>query len=207
MADAPRCEFRVGAPVRGVDRTPEGLRVDTDAGSEGYDAVILACDWRNSAAVCRRSPHLDAWARAFAAVEDYETTVALHRDLSRMPASRHHWSASNFTLSRDARPQTTVWSGRPSGAALFRTWLRPGEAEPRGTTHVAKYHHVACTTAHPARQAAIARLQGTHGVWAAGMYTDGIDNHESALRSALKVAKRLAPQAARVRWFESKVSA
>lgn len=204
--DSPRCERRFHTPVQGVDRTDAGLLVRAGGAAEAFDAVILACDWRNSAAMCAGSPHLDAWARAFRDFEDYDTTVAVHRDLAQMPASRHHWGASNFFLTREARPRTTVWSGRPSGAAVFRTWLRPDEPAPPSTTHVARYRHVACTTAHPARQAALARLQGTAGVWAAGMYTDGVDNHESALRSALRVAERIAPTSERVRWFAPRVS-
>lgn len=204
--DAPRCTVKLSTPVRSVDHDGGGLTVRAGDVDERFDAVVLACDWHNSAAMCARSPKLDAWTRAFQAFEDYPTTVALHRDASYMPARPHHWGASNFSLTRHERPRTTVWTGRPTKTRLFRTWLRPGESVPPTTSHVAEYRHILCTTEHPKRQAALARLQGSHGVWAAGMYSDGIDNHESALRSALKVAQRIAPEAERVKWFSQRVS-
>jgi hypothetical protein len=40
----------------------------------------------------------------------------------------------------------------------------------------------------------IAALQGAAGLWVTGMYTVDIDNHESALLSALVPARALAPQ-------------
>ncbi len=42
--------------------------------------------------------------------------------------------------------------------------------------------------------ATIAALQGAAGVWAVGMYVTDVDNHESALASALPVARALAPR-------------
>jgi predicted NAD/FAD-binding protein len=206
VEDSPRGVFKLGTPARALERTPEGLWVHSTAAPERFDAVILACDWHNSAALCATSPHLDAWTRAFRAFTDYEVTVAVHRDLRLMPANRHCWGASNFWLTRDVQPRTTVWSGRPTNTDVFRTWLRPGESEPEGTSHVAHYRHIDCSIEHAARQSTLSRLQGTDDLWAVGMYTDGIDNHESALRSALKVARRIAPNAARVRWFGQKVS-
>ena len=99
-----------------------------------------------------------------------------------------------------------MWSGRATNTDIFRTWMRPGEPDPASTTHVAEYRHIGCTTQHPQRQAALARLQGTEGVWAVGMYTDGVDNHESAIRSAVTVAERLAPHSERVRWLSPLIS-
>ena len=109
-----------------------------------------------------------------------------------MPRWRRHWCNANFDLTLDARPRTTIWSGRATGLPVFRTWLRPGEDPPPSTSHLAEYRHVAMVPEHLHRQARIAALQGDGGVWAAGMYTAGVDNHESALRSALRVAERLA---------------
>lgn len=219
VEDAPRCELRLGTPVLGVDDgTPPqadrgeraaapGVRVHTDGRAERFDAVILACDWRNSAALCAATPRFSEWCRAFRAFDDYEVHIAVHRDPSLMPTNPEHWETTNFSLPRDLQPRTTVWSGKPQGARVFRSWMRRGEAEPRGTLHVERFRHVVVTTAHPSRQEAIARLQGSAGLWAVGMYTDGIDNHESALRSACSVARRLAPGSERVRWLSSRVSA
>jgi predicted NAD/FAD-binding protein len=206
-ADSPRCRLHLNTPVLGLDRDQGELVVTTALGAQRFDAVILACDWFNSARICAGSAPLEVWRRVFESFEDYQVRVALHRDQSYMPADRALWSSGNFFLSKTLQPRNTIWAGFRWRAPLYRTWLRPGEAEPKGTLQVANYRHIITTPRHHGRQQQLARLQGTAGVWAAGMYTTGIDNHESALRSALRVAERLAPNNERVRWFAPLVSA
>lgn len=206
LRDAPGLDLRLGAPVTAVDRAPEGLVVTAQGRAERFDAVVLACDWHNSARACAGAPALDDWRRAFSAVEDYAARVAVHTDISYMPKSRRLWGAANYQFTLDAKPRTTVWSGRRYGRDVFRTWLREDEAPPAATAHTAAYRHVVVTPAHRARQAQIDALQGTAGLYAAGMYTTGIDNHESAIRSAVAVARRLAPNADRVAWLAARVN-
>ncbi|MBT9555766.1 MAG: FAD-dependent oxidoreductase [Myxococcales bacterium] len=206
-ADSPRCRLLLNSPVLGVDRDQDELVVTTDRGAQRFDAVILACDWHNSARICTGSAPLEAWRRAFESFDDYQVRVALHRDPSYMPTARALWSSGNFFLSKTLQPRNTVWSGYRWRAPVFRTWLRPGESEPPTTLQVANYRHIVVTPNHHGRQQQLARLQGTAGLWAAGMYTSGVDNHESALRSALRIAERLAPNGERVRWFSPLVSA
>lgn len=205
--DCPRLDLRLKSGVRGLVRDERGLQVRTETSGERFDAVVLACDWHNSRALCAGSAPLEGWQRAFGSFESYEVDVALHRDISLMPADPRLWEASNLFLSRESKPRNTVWSGKPTGTGIFRTWLRPGEPDPRGTIETRHYRHISVTPEHRQRQAALARLQGSHGVWAAGMYTDGIDNHESAIRSAVTVAKRLSPEGERVRYLSRCLSA
>ncbi|MFT5680592.1 MAG: putative NAD/FAD-binding protein [Myxococcota bacterium] len=206
IADAPRMALRLGTPAQSIVPVEDGVMVHTAAGPERFDAVILACDWHNSATLCARSSHLTHWHRAFSSFEDYSAHVAVHRELSFMPRNRSLWGRSNFTFPPDEEPRTTVWSGFSTKHDVFRTWLGDGESPPPSTTHTARYRHIAITPAHHQRQRRLAELQGTNSVWAVGMYTDGVDNHESALRSALRVCERLTPHAERVQWFAPKVS-
>ena len=206
LADAPRATVRLGTPIAGLTRLPQGLRVAWNGGSEAFDAVVLAADWRSATRLCSGSDALASWAERFGAFEDYDTRVAVHLDLSLMPENRRHWRPMNFFLSRDERSRSTEWSGAEQQAPVFRTWLKPGEEAPKSTRWEAHYRHIAVTPAHWRRQSALTRLQGTHGLWAAGMYTDGVDNHESALRSAANVVRRLSPTA-RLRWLDRAVSA
>lgn len=207
LEDSPRVVLHRATPATRIDRTAEGLVVHDEHAQHGYDAVVLACDWSNSARLCAGSVHLDAWRRAFEAFEGHAGRVAIHEDVSLMPADRRVWQKGNYFLSQAQQPRTTIWAGHASRAPLFRSWLRPGEPEPRGTIELAHYRHIVITPAHHTRQAALARLQGSEGLWAAGMYTTGVDNHESALRSALFVAQQLVPQAERVRWLAARISA
>ncbi|MCK6521765.1 FAD-dependent oxidoreductase [Myxococcota bacterium] len=207
VTDSPRLTLRLNSPARALRPLPEGgLALDAGDRVERFDAVILACDWRASAAACRDAPALAEWSRAFAAFEDYDTTIAVHRDPRLMPPDRRLWQVGNADLVPGRRPRNTVWSGVSVGADLFRTWLRPGEDAPPGSLETRSYKHVLMTTEHHARQQALARLQGQAGVWAAGMYTDGVDNHESAIRSAVKVAQAFDPEGERLRWLAERVS-
>ena len=207
VADAPRIKLHLNTPVHGLRPAPQGgLELDVGERRARFDAVILACDWRASAAACRDAPALAPWHQAFAAFEDYDATVVVHRDSSVMPADRRLWHSANHDHRGDAMPRNTVWAGQPSGADVFRTWLRPDESPPRDTIEVRRFKHILMVPQHRARQEAVARLQGTSGLWAVGMYTDGIDNHESAIRSAAQVARSIAPEAQRVRWLAERVS-
>ncbi|MCA9544715.1 MAG: FAD-dependent oxidoreductase [Myxococcales bacterium] len=206
VADAPAVDFRLGATVEPILVRDGALCLRVDGRPHDFDEVVLACDWHNSGALCAGDGRLAAWRAAFAAVQDTHARVALHRDPRFMPRRRRHWCNANFDLTLDARPRTTIWSGRATGLPVFRTWLRPGEDPPPSTSHLAEYRHVAMVPEHLHRQARIAALQGDGGVWAAGMYTAGVDNHESALRSALRVAERLAPGAERVAWLAQQIS-
>lgn len=206
LEDSPGMQLRLGCPVEAIARDERCVQVRAGGQSEGFDAVILACDWHNSAALCVGDSNLAAWHRAFAAFEDYPTRVALHCDPSYMPKDRRLWGNANFFFSATQKPRTTVWSGFRSKVDVFRTWLREGEAAPASTIHTVDFRHILVTCAHHAHQQRLAALQGTAGIWAAGMYTDGIDNHESALRSALRVSQRLSPQSKRGQWFAQHVS-
>jgi predicted NAD/FAD-binding protein len=48
---------------------------------------------------------------------------------------------------------------------------------------------------HPAAQQQLAARQGRSNLWFAGVHTHDIDSHESAVQSAISVARRLAPAA------------
>ena len=45
-------------------------------------------------------------------------------------------------------------------------------------------------------QRSLAAFQGQNNLWLAGLYTHDIDSHESAIRSAVKVAEGLDPRSA-----------
>ena len=205
-ADSTGVDCRTGSPVDAVERKSDGLWLRSGSARERFDAAVLACDWHNSARICGQEPKLDAWHKLFSSFEGYLAHLAVHRDPSVMPADRRLWSRSNFDLSDPRQPGLTVWSGSYVQRDLFRTWLHGGQEPPASTLRTADYRHIHITPAHRERQRTLEAMQGRDGVYAAGMYTDGIDNHESAVRSGLRVAERLAPASERVRWLAEQLS-
>jgi predicted NAD/FAD-binding protein len=67
--------------------------------------------------------------------------------------------------------------------------------------HLQSFHHLIVTPKSRSLHRQIARLQGSAGLWVVGMYAMDVDNHESALASALPVARALgeATEAGRVK--------
>ena len=67
------------------------------------------------------------------------------------------------------------------------------------STPLATYEHGKITPDYFDAQRRLRDLQGRDGLWLAGLYTDDADSHESAVRSAVAVAKRLSPDSSRLR--------
>ena len=88
-----------------------------------------------------------------------------------------------------------------------RRGVPKGREMPKNAHFSKHFEHLVVTPESHARQERVAAAQGTHGLWAAGMYVTEVDIHESSLASALGVAEAIAPQAKRVLEFRSAISA
>jgi predicted NAD/FAD-binding protein len=97
------------------------------------------------------------------------------------------------------RSVLTEWAGMDQGAPVFRSF---SAGEPVVAEHVRRveaFNHPIVTPGHYAIQRDLAALQGRSGVWAAGLYTRDVDNHQSALASAMRVARALSPASRNLR--------
>lgn len=88
------------------------------------------------------------------------------------------------------------------GAPVFRSLSAREPVVADQVHHVEAFKHPIVTPAHYAVQQELAALQGQGGVWAAGLYTRDVDNHESALGSAMSVARALSPASRNLRALE-----
>jgi predicted NAD/FAD-binding protein len=88
----------------------------------------------------------------------------------------------------------TEWSGHLEKIPVFRSWVPPGTREPTKVQARRAFRHLVVTPRHPDIQRRLEALQGAAGVWLAGMYVTDVDDHESALLSAIRVATALAPR-------------
>ena len=78
---------------------------------------------------------------------------------------------------------------------VIRTWLPRGRALPSPLYGRRSFHHLLMSPENAFLQRRIAALQGAAGLWVTGMYAVDVDNHESALLSAVVPAQALAPGA------------
>ncbi len=197
--------LRPGTPVAGLDREGARIAVVDEAGRrERFDEVVVATCSRHAARILRGLAGAEALAEAAAGFRHFDTGVVIHRDAAAMPPRREDWSVVN--VFRDgAGPWMTEWSGFRRGADVFRTWVPEGRPEPRDVVARARFHHLVLTPESRALQRRIALHQGRAGVWLAGMYVADVDNHESAVASALPIARALAPRSRAVGALEAEI--
>ena len=126
------------------------------------------------------------------------TTIAVHGDARLMPANRQHWSVVN-TRYDGHYSANTVWKSWRSREPIFKSWVTYEARLPEPLYGVATYDHPVVNAAYFEAQKQLARWQGQAQIWLAGMYMHDVDCHESAILSAVHVARQLAPQASRLK--------
>ena len=115
-----------------------------------------------------------------------------------MPPRVEHWSVVNIRYD-GCHSQNTVWRRWKSRKPIFKSWITYEEKPPNPLYATATYAHPKVNAHYFRAQAGLAEMQGENGLWLAGMYTNDIDCHESAIVSALRVAEALAPESARLK--------
>jgi predicted NAD/FAD-binding protein len=131
---------------------------------------------------------------------------ALHTDPVYAPANPAFWSFLNCGA-RGAFCEASMWmgpvlSGPPQTTAkLWKSWVTHREREPAQVLHEAQFRHMLPTPAPINAQTALANLQGAGGLWFAGGYTYPYDSQETALLSAIQVARGLQTQSGRLQNF------
>ena len=114
-----------------------------------------------------------------------------------MPRSHSAWSVVNVRWD-GAHSSLSIWD--PARALpVFKSWVTFDRALPEPLYALARYRHGIVDAQYFDAQRRLRPLQGEHGIWLAGLYADDADSHESAVRSAVHIAERLAPASARLR--------
>jgi predicted NAD/FAD-binding protein len=185
--------IRLGAGVRRIE-SHEGFRVEDERGERySFDRLIVATSSRDATNLLRNMPMAVKMQETVARFRHFETEIVIHGDSSLMPPDRRDWSHTNLFLDGETAWMSD-WQGLRDDATVIRTWLPKGRALPRPLYGRRSFHHLLMTPENAVLQRRIAALQGTLGLWVAGMYAVDVDNHESALLSALVPAMALAPQ-------------
>jgi predicted NAD/FAD-binding protein len=118
-----------------------------------------------------------------------------------MPPQRQHWSTVN--IRHDGRfSQCSVWRGQKSRASVFKSWVTHDDRLPQPLYALAMYLHPRVDLNYFALQRQLQQTQGRRNLWLAGMYMADVDCHESAVLSAVNVARCLAPNSARLKLLE-----
>ena len=190
-------------PVRGVLRQSEGVLLRTDAGTQHFDAVILATH-SDQALHLLESP-LPRETSLLSALRYQANRAVLHTDVSVLPQRRRAWAAWNYEAhtalaQQDQRPvclhylinklQPLPWQ-QPVVVSLNP--LR----EPQQVLGEFDYAHPVFDEGAVRAQARLAEIQGEGRIWFAGAWTR-YGFHEDGLLSGLTAARAALAQLERV---------
>jgi predicted NAD/FAD-binding protein len=190
-------DIRLDEPVLAVAReaATRSVLVESRAGGERYDQVVLACHSDQS---LRLLVDADRAERALLSDVRYQPNRAvLHTDARLMPASRKVWSAWNYLSDGTDAPRVSVTyllnrlQPLPFRSPLFVS-LNP-VVEPARERVLAEfdYEHPIFDDRAIAAQGRLGAVQGRGGVWFAGAWT-GYGFHEDGLNSGLAAAALVA---------------
>lgn len=190
-------DARLNTPVRSVRRVDGAVLVATDAGTEHFDEVVLACHSDQSLALLADASPAEA--QVLGAIRYQRNRAVLHTDTSLLPKRRKAWAAWNYERAASgSRDETSVClhyllnrlQPLPFSAPVVVS-LNP-LTDPRAETIHAEfdYAHPVFDMAAIDAQRRVPALQGNRHTWFAGAWTR-YGFHEDGLMSGLAVVAGL----------------
>jgi predicted NAD/FAD-binding protein len=200
-------DVRLGQAVTQIARDVQGVTVQTNAGTERFDAVILACHSDQALQMISPSPQEAA---LLGAIAYQNNTAVLHTDASLLPSHRRAWAAWNYETRQSANAAHSQQQVclhyllnklQPlpvSDAHPVIVSLNPlPEHMPRLDTVIQTfdYAHPVFNTAAIEAQRALPSIQGDHtgqrswfaGAWTNyGFHEDGFQSGKAAAMGVLK---------------------
>lgn len=198
LRQAWRVRERIGCAVTKVTRAADAVLIDSIAGSDRYDHVVMACHSDQALALLADASEPEH--SILGAMPYQENDTVLHTDASLLPRRRRAWAAWNALVPADTSEQCTVsycmnlLQGLDCIEPIVVSLNRTDEIAPAKILKRMRYHHPLYTQAAVAAQARKAQIQGLNRTWFAGAYW-GWGFHEDGMRSAVDVANALG-----VRW-------
>ena len=196
--DSARASLKTSAAICGLRRRGATYQLETEDGQRAeFDTLVLATNARQAAQLLAETEGTEAVRQQLSQIEYFKTTIAVHGDARLMPADRRHWSVVN--IRHDGRHSSnTVWKGWRSRTLVFKSWVTYEAHLPAPLYGLATYDHPKVNARYFEAQRNLLRGQGQDRLWLAGMYMHDVDCHESAILSAVNVARQLAPRSARL---------
>jgi predicted NAD/FAD-binding protein len=182
---------RLNCTARVIRRDTASVAVESAAGIEHFDHVVLACHSDQALALLCDADEREQSVLGAMPYQPNETV--LHTDAGVLPVRRKAWAAWNAWLPRDPGETCTVsycmnrLQGIESREPFVVTLNRTAAIDPAKVLSRMTYHHPVFNHASVAAQARKAEIQGRRRTWYAGAYW-GWGFHEDGMRSAVEVA-------------------
>jgi predicted NAD/FAD-binding protein len=184
-------------PVERINYHDKKYTIITAQQQHACDHLIIATDAYGAQKLAKTIPLAQRVADALHTISFISATLAIHQDTRFMPPSKKNWSVANVWHNKNYST-LTIYKNRKADQPYFRSWLLPEFPEPTHPLALQQYHHAKPNKNYFMAQEVLAAEQGNNNVWLAGLYTNDIDSHESALNSAITIAQKLCPQSARL---------
>ena len=186
-------QIEKGSGVSAITMEEETYRVQLHSGKKlVFDQLILATNAMDARHLLEQLPWAESVRQILGGVDYFKTIIAVHADPALMPANKKYWSVVNMRYD-GTQAHTTIWKSWKSAKPLFRSWVTYESRLPNHLFSTAEYDHPKTNRNYFQAQEALAKEQGKRGLWFAGMHTHDVETHESAIISAIKIAKKLAP--------------
>lgn len=179
--------------------------IDEDGFSEQFDHLVFATNAMEAKKLLHDIPEAAHLRAILDHIRYFKTTIAIHGDKRFMPPDQDDWRVVNVRYD-GINSATTVYKKWLSDEPVFKSWItydvRPegdlGSRMPSPLYDLVEYDHPIADLTYFEAQKAIRMVQGVNHLWFAGNYTHDNDSHESAIVSAMNVAKHLAPESERL---------
>ncbi len=166
--------------------------LDSGGNRRQFDDLVFATNASAACNLLRCVPEAAPQCAVLSRFRYFPTLIAVHGDRRLMPPERSHWSVFNVRWSKEGS-FTTVWKQQKTQTPVFKSWVNSAAPLPEPLYELTRYEHPFVDAEHFRAQNSLAQLQGQSNLWFAGAHTHDIDSHESAVQSAVHVARRLAP--------------
>jgi predicted NAD/FAD-binding protein len=193
-------DVKLGVEIISIKRQGNGYQlVDSQGNDWSFDEVVFATNADEAGRILRDLDGAEPVRAQLDKIEYFKTSIAIHGDERLMPADRKNWSVVNIRY--DGRHSSnSIWKNwRTDDRPIFKSWVTYEKELPQRLYALKTYWHARINAAYFAAQKGITQLQGEKHLWFAGVYTQDVDSHESALLSAIKIARRLAPHSTRLK--------
>jgi uncharacterized protein len=194
-----KVRIRPSAEIHRVTRGSGRYLVElVDGRRSEFDHLILATNAREAHGLIGKLEGTERIREELNKFEYFKGRIAIHGDSRLMPASRKHWSVFNIRHDGD-HSALTIWKKWKSETPVFKSWVGDESMALDPLYFTATYDHPIVGPRHFETQKKLAELQGRNNLWLAGLYTHDIDSHESAILSAVNIARRLDPESSSLR--------
>jgi predicted NAD/FAD-binding protein len=160
------------------------------------DDLVFASSGPPTLSLLAGVPGTSAQQTALQGIEFRPARLALHTDPIYAPADPFEWSFFNAEIEGEYC-EASMWlanvlaAPRQTAGRLWKSWTTYRTRQPNQVLYEAQFQHMVPTPATLHAQNALQGLQGVGNIWFSGGYTRPYDAQETALLSALDIARKM----------------